>query len=77
MENAVKHGICKREDGGTIKISTYSDGDYFKIKVEDDGIGFDPSEEKNDVMNHIGINNVKSRLHTMCDGTLDVILITI
>lgn len=72
VENAVKHGICKREDGGTIKISTYSDGDYFKIKVEDDGIGFDPSEEKNDGMNHIGINNVKSRLHTMCEGTLDV-----
>lgn len=71
-ENAVKHGICQKEDGGTLVISTKDDGDYIEIRVSDDGVGFDPKQEKNDGKPHVGIKNVKQRLLTMCNGTLQV-----
>lgn len=72
VENAVKHGICQKEEGGTVVLSTKADGDYIEIKVSDDGAGFDPDEEKNDGKPHVGIKNVKQRLHNMCNGTLTI-----
>lgn len=39
VENAVKHGIRQKKDGGTIKILGYSDGSYYHIEVIDTGMG--------------------------------------
>lgn len=36
VENAVKHGITKRERGGTITISSRREEGYYSIKVADD-----------------------------------------
>ena len=72
VENAVKHGICRREEGGTLIISTKEDGDDIEVRVSDDGVGFDPEQEKNDGKPHVGIKNVKKRLYTICHGTLIV-----
>ena len=72
VENAVKHGICRREEGGTLIISTKEYGDYIEVRVSDDGVGFDPEQEKNDGKPHVGIKNVKKRLYTICHGTLIV-----
>lgn len=72
VENAVKHGICQKENGGTVVIATKEDGDYIEIRVSDDGVGFDPNQEKNDGKPHVGIKNVSQRLHTMCHGILNV-----
>ena len=68
VENAIKHGILKREEGGRVKVRIYeTDGSYF-VTVKDNGVGFDLNElEEN---NHIGLRNIKSRLEAMCDGTL-------
>ena len=70
VENAVKHGILKREKGGTVKVRIYeTDSSYF-IAVKDNGVGFDVSvlEHKN----HIGLRNIKSRLEAMCGGILHI-----
>lgn len=69
VENAVKHGICQKEDGGTLILSTKEYRDHFEIVVSDDGVGFDPGKKPDDGRVHVGIENVKQRLETRCDGT--------
>lgn len=71
-ENAVKHGICGKEDGGTLLISSCETSDEFLVILSDDGAGFDPGEEKDDGKPHIGITNVRQRLAAMCHGTLEI-----
>ena len=70
VENAVKHGILKRESGGTVKVRIYeTDSSYF-ISVKDNGVGFDVTELERE--NHIGLRNIKSRLEAMCGGFLHI-----
>lgn len=72
VENAVKHGVGMKEDGGTVKISTAEYEDRFEIVVSDDGVGFDSSVPKNDGRSHVGMENVHNRLKTMCNATMDI-----
>ena len=68
VENAVKHGITKKAEGGTVKISTYDTETHYVVEIIDDGIGFDfESTEK-----HVGLENVRSRIAAMCHGELSV-----
>ncbi len=71
VENAVKHGITKRPEGGTVKISTKAckTGGYL-ITVQDNGVGFDPKLPPEGPGAHIGVKNVTERLHSMCGGEL-------
>ena len=64
MENAVKHGIGEKENGGTLSISTRKEGKYIIVEICDDGIGFDiENSDLNDAKkSHIGIANVRMRL---------------
>lgn len=74
VENAVKHGLTKKAEGGTVVIETgRRDGGYF-VKVSDDGVGFDPHDMKqgSSGRKHVGIENVKNRLASTCGGTLSV-----
>lgn len=74
VENAVKHGICEKENGGTLTLKTYRDGEYIVIEVSDDGIGFDAekliSEDKE--RSHIGIQNTRERLKQMMGASLTI-----
>lgn len=72
IENAVKHGLCKKKGGGTVCISTKRDGDHVQIVIQDDGAGFDVNRKIDDGRVHVGIQNVRTRLKDMCDGTLEV-----
>ncbi len=74
VENAIKHGICKTEDGiGTIQISTYENEDNYFVKITDNGVGFDTTKpRKNDGRTHIGIDNANKRLELICNGKLDI-----
>jgi two-component sensor histidine kinase len=38
-ENAIKHGIMPKAEGGFLKIRIGKENDYLKLTVEDDGIG--------------------------------------
>ena len=76
VENAVRHGIFKKEGPGTVKISTRMEKDHAVIIVEDDGVGFDTSiigKSANDgEKSHIGIINVGRRLKAQAGGKLEI-----
>jgi sensor histidine kinase YesM len=73
VENAVKHGICAREEGGTLTITEHAEENAYVIQVIDDGAGFDPGEIQNVPGSiHVGMNNVRERLQMLCNGTMTV-----
>ena len=73
VENAVKHGICKKRGGGTLRIATQELENAFEISVTDDGVGFDTdAPHADDGREHIGILATRQRLHEFCGGTLTI-----
>jgi len=72
VENAVKHGIGKKEGGGTVMLSVCETDKEFLITVSDDGAGYDKANMPHDKQKHIGIENVRQRLKAQCGGTLEI-----
>ena len=72
VENAVKHGVGMKEDGGTVRISTRETETAYEVVIEDDGVGFDVNEQKDDGRSHVGMENTKKRLHDMCGGEVKI-----
>ena len=72
VENAVKHGVGMKEDGGTVTIATKEFEDRYEVIVSDDGVGFDTSKKPNDGRTHVGMENVRNRLKTMCNAVLNI-----
>ena len=73
VENAVKHGVGMKEDGGTVTIATREEDDCFKVIITDDGVGFDTSlPVEDDGRSHVGMENVRQRLKELCNA--DVII---
>lgn len=72
VENAVKHGVGKKIDGGTILISTGENETTYFVIVKDTGVGFDVDSKKSDERQHIGIENVKNRLHLISNANLSI-----
>ncbi len=42
VENAIKHGVEQRSDGGRVKVEATLDGDSLVLRVRDDGPGMSP-----------------------------------
>ena len=40
IENAIRHGITPRASGGRVEVRARRDGDFLRVEVADDGIGF-------------------------------------
>ena len=72
VENAIKHGILKKIEGGTVTLKTYETEQAYIVEVIDDGVGFDMHSVDFSSNKHIGLNNVKHRIKTMVNG--DIIL---
>ena len=72
VENAVKHGILKRLEGGTISIKTRETETSYIVEIKDDGVGFNIFDVNFTNNKHIGINNIKDRLKSMCNGELEI-----
>lgn len=72
VENAVKHGLCKKKGGGTVTIRTEKKPDGVCMTIADDGVGFDMEEMRNDKKLHVGLENVRNRLYEMCNGKLQI-----
>jgi len=72
VENAVKHGVLQKLEGGTVTITAYETPQAYVVKIEDDGVGFDI--DKVDFVNddHFGINNIKFRIAKMSAGKLTI-----
>ena len=60
VENAVKHGLSPKPEGGTVSVSARRRGDFLEVCVTDDGVGFAGSGGTG-----IGLANVRARLRTL------------
>jgi sensor histidine kinase YesM len=72
VENAIKHGILKKIEGGTVTIKTYETDDAHIVEVMDDGVGFVINDVDFKSNKHLGLNNIKYRITTMCKGDLNL-----
>ena len=68
VENALNHGILKKQEGGTVTISVQNQADFHIISVMDDGVGMTVNQVK-DILaspskhkHGIGISNTNRRL---------------
>ncbi len=74
VENAVKHGLCKKEGKGTLTLKTREIGDKILIEIQDDGIGFDVEKmhSAKDKNKHYGIENVSMRLKQKMNAEMTI-----
>lgn len=70
VENAIKHGLLRKHEGGTVKLSTRRNGDEVRIEICDDGVGFETGKEVRE--GAVGLENVKFRIQYMIDGSFEV-----
>src|SRR5699024_1120912 len=72
VENAVKHGLAGKPEGGTVTVVAEDGGTAAVISVEDDGGGMDPklldSMRDSDGSEHIGVTGVNRRLRQIFAG---------
>ena len=74
VENAVKHGLFYKAEGGTVVIRSLREDRRILLAVEDDGIGFVKAEQEADFEQHAhhGLESVRSRVEKMLGGTLRI-----
>ena len=72
VENAIKHGILKKIEGGTLSIKTYETDNSCVVEIADDGVGFSISDVDFDTNKHFGLKNIQYRLAKMCGADLAV-----
>lgn len=70
VENAVRHGICQKMEGGTVTIASRRSRDEILVEIRDDGVGFDASETE--AVEGIGIRNLRLRLKNLLHATLEM-----
>ena len=62
VENAIRHGVAKRAEGGTLSISARIAGDSLEISIRDDGAGIEPAEDQRE---GVGLTNTRERLRAL------------
>lgn len=72
VENAVRHGLMSKAEGGTVKISAKNMADYVMLRVSDDGVGMSEEKLSGIFKEHdkaertgIGLLNIKKRMQTL------------
>jgi len=60
VENALKHGLEPKVEGGEIIIRAIEENNVLKIDVADTGLGFSDLDKPG-----LGIANVRERLHLL------------
>lgn len=68
VENAIRHGISGRIEGGLVTVTAYQTEKYDCIEIEDNGIGMDSGRlqsllrEEPDAPQGVGLRNISKRL---------------
>ncbi len=67
VENAIRHGVSKKPEGGTVRLSIRQNGVCTVITVEDDGVGIPAQKlsgllDKKDVKSGVGLSNIQRRM---------------
>lgn len=74
VENAVKHGLEPKVEGGTVEVRAvrepHREGDHIVFTIRDDGLGFDPDRKRDEreVGGGVGLANLRERLTVLFDG---------
>jgi signal transduction histidine kinase len=63
VENAIRHGLEPRVEGGEVRVSARPDGDHAVLEVRDTGVGFAPTTRGG-----TGLANVRDRLGLIYAG---------
>ena len=78
VENAIRHGIRKSVEGGTVVLRVRNTKQHFVIQVEDDGVGM-TGEQLEKILSGrwepgtgIGIANINQRLLEMYGSSLEI-----
>lgn len=73
VENAVKHGLLPKKNGGTVWISTKKADTYIEVEIRDDGVGFDTKEfwaglkQRKTVGMKSALMRLENEMHATCD----------
>jgi two-component system, LytTR family, sensor kinase len=70
VENAIKHGIAKRVQGGAIRIVAFRSNGTLTLRVYNDGPGLASGWEKSG--SGVGISNVRTRLQNLYGNEFQV-----
>jgi two-component system, LytTR family, sensor kinase len=65
VENAIKHGLTPRLEGGRIHVRAHLLDGRLALEIEDNGIGMRPERLRQVYGGGIGISNVNERLHLL------------
>lgn len=71
VENAIKHGLLPKKEGGTVHIYIGKENNALTIRVSDNGVGL-TSQLPPRPLSGIGLANVRSRLHTLYGKPYDL-----
>lgn len=77
VENAVRHGISKKPEGGTVTLRMIKNNEFYCIEIEDDGVGID-GEKQADLLNNqesdrgVGLLNIHNRLLKLYGKGLEI-----
>lgn len=77
VENAVRHGILPRKNGGTVKLTAKQQDNLILITIEDNGVGMTEKRLKEvqsgvDKSSGIGVANVKERIQKIYKTKLTI-----
>lgn len=66
VENALRHGLDPRLEGGRIEVSAARQGPRLRLAVRDTGVGFDPARAPD--ASRFGLTQVRERVATAYGG---------
>ena len=72
VENAIKHGLADKLEGGTIYIRSRTADNRIIIEVEDDGVGMPVTGTSSSSGTGIGMVNVSERLSVVYGDAADI-----
>ena len=62
VENALRHGIAPREEGGSVTVEVATEDDGLDVRVEDTGVGPDDKDPLSDSTDGTGLATTSTRL---------------
>jgi sensor histidine kinase YesM len=67
VENAIKHGLEPKVEGGRVDVRAKRDGDRIRFEVEDNGLSF-----SDDAGDGVGLSNLRERLAVLYDSRAEL-----